>query len=333
MSSIETGSSATSSSGVQDDRPGDHRPLLLAAGQVARVLAQELLGRRRARRARAPRATRGASRRGRVVRPWICSGCADRRLDRHRRVQRGVRVLEDHLQLCAACARSSRFAQPDDVLALELDRARRSGARGRAARGRAWSCRCPTRRRGRAPRPCSDRSETPSTALTGAASAPIRRAPKRPAQREVDLEVADLEERVGVGHVYASSATAISSRSSGASPARGDLGPRRRAASTRRGCPGRGAAPRRQLAQHTRIASGQRGWKRQAGGGSTRSGGAPGMSAAGGRQRDRRAQQLARVRVRRLARRRRGRRPARRSARRTSPRPGRRPRRRCRGCG
>ena len=41
--------------GPEDDRPGEHRPLLLAAGEVGRVLVDELRRRARGRRARAPR--------------------------------------------------------------------------------------------------------------------------------------------------------------------------------------------------------------------------------------------------------------------------------------
>ena len=78
MSSIETGSSATSSDRVEDDGARDHRPLLLAAREVGRVLVHELLGRREpdalehlGRRCAAARARSAGS-------PWICSGCADR---------------------------------------------------------------------------------------------------------------------------------------------------------------------------------------------------------------------------------------------------------------
>ena len=55
MSSIETGSSAIEHVGAEDQRPGEHRSLLLATREIARVLVHELLRRRQARRARGPR--------------------------------------------------------------------------------------------------------------------------------------------------------------------------------------------------------------------------------------------------------------------------------------
>ena len=67
--------------------------------------------------------------------------------------------------------RSSRAAHLGDaslaaVLRVVGDPARASPAPGRAARGRTWTCRCRTRRPGRAPRrACSD-TVTPSTAFT-----------------------------------------------------------------------------------------------------------------------------------------------------------------------
>ena len=42
-SSIETGSSATISCGSQDDRPGDHQALLLAAAELVGKLGEEIL--------------------------------------------------------------------------------------------------------------------------------------------------------------------------------------------------------------------------------------------------------------------------------------------------
>ena len=82
--------------GVEDDRPRQHGPLLLPAGEVGRVLVEELLGRREAdplERRRGPRAQLLAAG-GELVE---AQRVGDERADRQRRVERGVRVLEDDL--------------------------------------------------------------------------------------------------------------------------------------------------------------------------------------------------------------------------------------------
>ena len=61
-SSIETGSSATISSGSMTSAPGDHDPLALAAGQLVRVAERRSRRPAGARPPRAPRATRPADR-------------------------------------------------------------------------------------------------------------------------------------------------------------------------------------------------------------------------------------------------------------------------------
>ena len=108
----------------------------------------------------------------------------DRLLDGHRRVERGVGVLEDHLQV-ACGARAAPAAELGDDRSPRSGRGRRSRRRcwapGRAARGRACVLPLPdSRRPGRAPRRGRSVRLTPSTALTvpalagrtGATSAP-----------------------------------------------------------------------------------------------------------------------------------------------------------------
>ena len=275
MSSIETGSSATSSDGVEDDRPRDHRALLLAAGEVGRVLVEELLGGREADDARAPRrrAAATASRPcdepvdiaagGRPPAPIVIAGFSDacgswKTICIRRRMRRAARARCELV-----------MSSPSNTTLPPVAR------RGRAASGRASSCRCPTRRRARAPRPCAGRSETPSTARTDPASRPTQPVDEAAADRVVRLQVADRDERlVRSGFVCIAR---CSSRSSGGGLARRDL--RLRAVQPARRRAGRPrAAPRAAAcAAQTAIASGQRGWKRQPGGGSIRFGGAPGM--------------------------------------------------------
>ena len=121
MSSIETGSSATSSDRVQDDRARDHRPLLLAAREIGRVLVHELLRRAPARRCSSASATRRCSSAPLAI-PWIRSGCPTDCLDRHRRVQGRMRILEDDLHPPPVVAQLA-LAQLRDVAALEHDAA------------------------------------------------------------------------------------------------------------------------------------------------------------------------------------------------------------------
>ena len=104
---------------VRDGRPRHDHALLLAAGQVARVLLEEQLDRRQpdplergddldpslARRAHAMDAQR----------------VTDGGLHSHRRVESGVRVLEHHLDVAPERAKPT-SAQLREVLALERDR-------------------------------------------------------------------------------------------------------------------------------------------------------------------------------------------------------------------
>ena len=86
--------------------------------------------------------------------------------DRHARVERRVRILEDDLHLAA----ESRAAAPSlsvvQLGAVELDRTRRSARSAAGRSGRWWTCRSPTRRRGRASRRRRSQNDTPETACT-----------------------------------------------------------------------------------------------------------------------------------------------------------------------
>ena len=92
---------------LERERPRDADPLALAARELVRVAVVVL-------RAQSP--TRASSSRTRVFASfsvlWIANGCADDLPDRLARVQRRVRVLEDHLHLAPqrAAARAGRGA-------------------------------------------------------------------------------------------------------------------------------------------------------------------------------------------------------------------------------
>ena len=223
--------------------------------------------------------------------PWITQRVADRLLDRHRRVERGVGVLEDHLQVGAELAQLA--AVRGSATSTSPRRGRGSGSRrrsrgpGRAGPGPAWSCRCRTRRPARAPRRgCSVRL-TPSTALTVPVSRPNSRderaaaaagsAPRGRRCRSSRRARAGVRQPGSgfVGNGRSPPAAAAAARPVG----RAATSPCARSAAQHWApAPGRqrSVEPAHGVAQ-TCIASGQRGWKRQPGGGSTRSGGAPGM--------------------------------------------------------
>ena len=81
---------------AEDDRPGQYGALLLTAGQVARELAEVLIGRGQAdplQDGRDAAADVGAIAGDAMDAQWV----PDRRLDGHGRVQRRMRVLEHHL--------------------------------------------------------------------------------------------------------------------------------------------------------------------------------------------------------------------------------------------
>ena len=173
----------------------------------------------------------------------------------------------------------------------------------------------------RAPRRARRSKLTPSTAFTEPASRPRSRSTKRAAQREVDLQVADLEQRVACRPpaLQASSATAISSRSSGSVPPGGICVRRAVQPAARRAAPPAARDLDRVLrSAQTCIASGQRGWKRQPGGGSIevrrRAGDVVAARSCAARSSSAAARACTGARARRTPR---ARRPPRRSARRT----------------
>ncbi len=271
---------------AEDDRPGEHRALLLAAGEVGRVLVGEL------RRRREPDALERLG--DQLLALGLAGGdpveaqrVADRGADRHRRVERGVRVLEDDLQPPAKRAHLG-LAEPGDLLAAELDAALRRLDQPEQG---------PPQRRLARPR-FADQPEDLAVAqievdpVDGGnrsglpAPEPID---ERAADRVVRLQIADLDQRlrVAVRRIAGSSVESPASimpppprrsRRARASPCRPPGSrPRGRAASRRRA--GRRSAMTSGgcFCMHTDIASGHRGWKRQPGGGSIRFGGAPGM--------------------------------------------------------
>jgi hypothetical protein len=107
---------------VEDDRARYHGPLLLPARQVRRVLVDELLGRRQ---------PDGLERFGDTLPaldafgdPVDLEGMPDRLLDRHRRIERGVRILKDDLHASTQTPQVA-FRHPRDLLTFEANAALR----------------------------------------------------------------------------------------------------------------------------------------------------------------------------------------------------------------
>ena len=124
-SRLETGSSATSSHGLEHHRPGDHDALALAAGDLVRVEPRRSAPAGAGRRRDSASATRASSS---SVEPVDAQALGDRLVDRLPRVERARRVLEHHLH----AARGTRVSDARVVaqrLALEPDLALRPAAR------------------------------------------------------------------------------------------------------------------------------------------------------------------------------------------------------------
>src|SRR3954447_2911461 len=181
---------------VEDDRPRDHRALLLAPREVARVLVEELVRRREAdvlERVGHTRARLGAALRQAVDRQRV----AHRLADGHRRVQGGVRVLKDDLHPPPVLAQVA-FAQLRHVASLEDDAAARrlDEAEQRAAQRRLAAARL------------AHEAEHLSLAQVegdivdgadGAGLAADQTVGEAPADRVVGLEVAHRDQRRAVG--------------------------------------------------------------------------------------------------------------------------------------
>src|SRR5581483_7438731 len=257
---------------VQDDRPGNDRPLLLAPGEIRRVFVHELL-------------------RGRQTDPLERLGDAEQQLpfvldepvnlqrmadglrDRHRRVERRVRILEDDLHP-PAHEPPVVLAQPGDLAPLELDTP--GGRRHETEQGAAQR-RLPTAGLADEPehlalaqieRHVVDRAHR----CTGLADEPVEEAPP---DRVVRLQPPDGDEHLVV-RAHASSAIAICWRSIGTVPPSGISvsGPCSQQRTRRSGS---GDVSIGSRTGQTRITSGHRGWKWQPLGGLMRFGGAPGI--------------------------------------------------------
>ncbi len=305
MSSIETGSSATSSTGLRmiaraitarcfcpPERSPGYLSMNCSAGREPDALERL--------RHAPPDACLVA---------WRCRGSAagGRPTARSSSPGSATRAGPGRPSASAAGAAAARArGSPAMLVGPRRRRCPRSPGRGRAASGRASSCRCRTRRRGRAPRPCARSSETSSTALTEPASRPDRagRGRCRGSSSSVfrsRTETSGAVAAAPTAAAQASSATASSSRSSGSRPSVGDLAPPARAASTAtrwplvepRPRPGRARAD----AHRVRAARVEAAAARRVDEVRRRAGDRVQLRR---RERDRRAQQLARVRVRRL---------------------------------
>ena len=112
--------------------------------------------------------------------------------DAHARIERRVRVLEDDLDVACASG-AQRVARASRVGPCRRTHTARPWDRRRLQRCpcRPSSCRSPTRPRAPASCPAGIASDTPSTAFTW----PTTRLKHALADREVDLQVFDLQER------------------------------------------------------------------------------------------------------------------------------------------
>ena len=153
---------------VGGEGAGDRDALALAAAELMREPARRRWPRAPPCRA-APQPV-GAGR-ARSLSPASRSPSATWRADRPARVQRRVRVLEDHLQPGRAL-RSSAAPERRERRAVEDDLPGRRARRGRPRRERATTCRTPTRRPGRRSGP---RSTERLALATARMSSPWRR--------------------------------------------------------------------------------------------------------------------------------------------------------------
>ena len=162
-SSDETGSSATSTCGLERQRAGDQHALALAAGQLVRVAQEAALRRAAARPGDSAAATSSVSLVAGRDQPCMPQPLGDRLVDGLPRVQRAGRVLQHQLHPAAVapCRPRARVAQR---LAVEQHLAGRRAARGRAASGPAWSCREPDSPTSATTSPRPTSRSTPSTA-------------------------------------------------------------------------------------------------------------------------------------------------------------------------
>ena len=256
---------------VQRERAGDADALALAAGELVRV-AVHVIGRQADELeqlahplARSPR---------RAAAPWISERVAEDLPDALARVERGVRVLEDHLHLAPVRAQLA-ARQRRDVAAVEAHRARRSARAAARAAGRASTCRSPTRRRCRASR----RSGPRARRRRPRARRRRRRADAVPRTVKCFDEVACLEQTSSLTRVLRRRARSAARRADGSRWQRVAHGP----APTF-------AQQRRPLVAASGSGSTQRGANRQPAGGCEEARAAgPGSRSAAGRASGRRA--------------------------------------------
>ena len=189
----------------------------------------------------------------------------DDRADRHPRVERAVRVLEDDLHPAPRPSQVVGFDSSPRSTPSNADASRWSPRAAGSSPGRSCSCRNPIRRPGRASRRGGHRTVTPSTALT----VRLGRLEDPGPDREMDLDVVDLDEVGGI--VRAEGGRSAAARSPSRDPAFGLGRPAaRHVAGRRRGWSARAPSPDRRRGR-TR----QRGLKRQASAGEISNGGRP----------------------------------------------------------
>ena len=204
--------------GIHDDRPRQHDPLLLPPRQVAWVLRQEQLDRRETNSLqRLDDLDPALRRRLHAVHP---EGVADPLLHGHGRVQRGVGVLEHHLDVAADLAQPA-TAHLGDVIPLEEDR---TVDRGSEPEQRPSQRRLAAAALTDQPHDLASVSwrVTPSTALTVPESPAEQPCHRSAAQAEVHRQVL-MSSTVGPRVCAQASSATVSPSSSGAGPAWRDL--------------------------------------------------------------------------------------------------------------
>ncbi len=171
------------------ERHGDHDALALAAGELVRVGAEP--GLRLANADLFEQLERAPARRRLVQAAMDLQHLADLPLDRVQRVERGHRFLEDDADLVAAHRPQLLLVRLEEILALEVDLARRMDRRGRQQPHH-------RERRHRLAR-TGFADQRHRLALDDVETGTLDRHGRRAALLEGDPEIADREER-GVGH-------------------------------------------------------------------------------------------------------------------------------------
>ena len=178
---------------IEHEGAGDHDALTLSARELVGVVQVEALGRAQA---RARERLRDQVLLGLAVRALFDlvdpQTLGDDLVDRLAGVERGRRVLEDHLDLAAERPQALRVGRRAPCRGTRSSPCRAGSARG--SRAPSWSCRSPTRPPARGPRPRATRGRPRPPPWRRCRSCPSAR-DQSDARLEVDLQVLDLDQR------------------------------------------------------------------------------------------------------------------------------------------